>query len=191
MNSLFGSRIQVNLVLFSSIRCRLRKFTLNHFESTWINCRYSLFTLNPLSFLRMHYKFEICFAYSPWIHYPFFGITMNSPSISRNHYELTIGSAFHYENTFFFANLLSTSRSLSLNSLFFSWSQYDCTIFFTISLRIHHLFREFSLNSFFFFEFTICFANSPWIHDLFRNHYDSLWNHYEIIMNPLSASRFH
>ena len=88
-------------------------------------------------------------------------------------------SLIHLESTFF--------REITMNSL---WNHYETTmkslcihyIFFVISIWIHYLRRDFYLNSFFFFEFTIC---SPWTTMI------SPWNHYEITRNSSSFSRIH
>ena len=59
-----------------------------------------------------------------------------------------------------------------------------------VAFQSGYLFREFPLDSLsasrFLFEFTICFANSPWIHDFFfETTMNSLWNHYKTTLNSL------
>ena len=125
-------------------------------------------TLNSLSYFRNHYKYtivdpksvwiQICFANSPWIHYLVCKTTINS---LWSHYETTLKSLWkHY-----------MLREFTLNPLFLSWYQYECTIFFAISQGFHHVFRE----------FTIGFSNFLWIHYLLRN----------FSLNPVSFLRIH
>ena len=177
------------------------KFTILLPKSLWINYLRPKINLNSLSATWISYGFTICFALnSPWIHYLCCRTTMNS---LWSHYETTMKSLWiHY--------LL---REFTLNPLLFSWYQYECTIFFTLSLGIHQPFRK----------FIICFANFLWIyyhlcdyslnsfsfllnslsvlriHSLLRNHSDEItmkspWNHYRLrdfSLNSLPASRFH
>ena len=137
--------------------------------------------MNPLIVFRNHYEFTIYFANSLWIHSLsvsriylestiFFDTTMNS---LWNYYEITMKSIWiHY-----------LFRYFTRNSSFFS--------------RIHYIFREFPINlrsaSPFFYEFTICFANSPWIHYEFTIFFAmSLGNHQrsrKFIMDTLSTLR--
>ena len=120
------------------------------------------------------------FAKSIWIHYMLRDLSLNWLSYSRNHYEYTI-----------FCEINMNSLSVSLNHLksIFLLNHYKITICLAISLWKHYLLREFSMNSLsaeqFLFEFTIFFANSPWIPFFPRNHYKftilfpkSLWIHY-------------
>ena len=94
-------------------------------------------------------------------------------------------------------------RDFTKNTLCASRFYYGFTIFVVISLGIQHPFREFTMEtlfislkftlnyenthlrpeinliflsaSWFLYEFTICFANSPWIHYFFAN---CFWIHY-------------
>ena len=87
-----------------------------------------------------------------------------------------------------------------MNSPSDSRMNYEFTIFSRIHLKSNIFFANslsFSRIQYFFREFTICFANFPWIHNL---HHDFSLNspsfsrkHYlfrELSMNSLSASRF-
>ena len=151
----------------------LRDFTRN--SSSFSRIRElpmnSLSSLNSLSFPRIFFTNSLW-----WIHYLFCDFTLNSPTYYQNHYECNNLSAkliwIHY--------LL---RDFTMNSLYVS--------------RIHPkfiVFRQITLNSLsalcftvitlsFFCELTICFADSPWIHYLFREiPMISLWNNYEITL---------
>ena len=145
--------------------------------------------MNTISVSQIHYffaislgihhifrEFTINFANLPWIHYE---ITMISLSASRFHYEYTIFSRKRYlfrefSITNSLCNEFSITNSISLFRKFTILSRlyYLFTICFAILLGIHHLFRE----------FTIRFANSPWIHcSATMIHYllrVSLWIHY-------------
>jgi len=120
--------------------------------------------------LRFHYEAPIICV---WIHYQFLDltinalfvrfITMDSLAITLYDYELTNGSAEFTMNSLSF-------REFTMNSLSFSRIHYKNTIFFVIWLQ--YLFR-WSTMYFQFFSLTfywsiIVFANSLWIHYLFR-----------------------
>ena len=149
MNALSVSRMQVNLHFFSCIRCLLRKFIFNHFEST-IDMAYS----HEILFPRMHLKFKIWFAYSPWIHWPFFGITMNSLSISQIHYEFTICFAVSVGIHYLFA------KSLWIHySLFVSQIDFESTISSMYLLFIRESLTNSLSVSRNHFQYTIFFAH--------------------------------
>ena len=134
---------------------------------------------------------------SLWYHYLLHDFTMNTPFFSRIRYlfrEFSITNSLC--NEFSITNSISLFRKFTILSRLY----YLFTICFAILLGIHHLFRE----------FTIRFANSPWIHfSATMIHYlirVSLWIHYLIrefticfafhyedtifFANSLSASRF-
>ena len=135
--------------------------------------------MNPVSFLRIHYKFFICFANSPWIYFLFRDFNTNSLSVSRIHYEFTITFAislwiyyiFH-EFTIHFAKIPWIHyliRRLTMNPLFTPEFTMD-PLFFP---RIHNLFRELIMNSLSVsgdhYKSSFFLANSLSVYYLFRN----------------------
>ena len=138
--------------------------------------------INSLSVLRIHLESTIVFADDEfntmnsirWIQYDEFNIFF------------AISQWFHHRFRDFRKN--SLFRDFTLSSLSFS--------------RNHYFFREINLNSLsasrFHYKFTICFANSPWIHHLFSkvtiNTLSFSGIHYEFTIffaNSLSVSRIH
>ena len=85
--------------------------------------------MNTLSYSQNQFEFAICFANSPWIQY--------SLSASRIHIETTL------------------FRQITLNRLSASWFYYVYTICFANCPWIHYLFRDFALNSLFFFAISL------------------------------------
>ena len=171
----------------------------------------SRFTVNTLSFSRIHlflrisYELTICLAISLWIHYPFSrthcllrDFTLNPLSVLGNHFEFAFKSLWNdFEISM---KSLSSSRYLfrefTFNSLSTSRFHNEFTFFIATSLVIYYSFRE----------FTICFENVHWIHDLFSEttmnsaiHFKfrirfaiSLWIHYlfiEFTLNPLFPAK--
>ena len=196
-NSLSVFRIHLE----STISCETTMISpWNHFK----------ITRNSSSFSRMSYGFTICFAISFWIHSIFSNslsvlrIYLESTSLS-NHYDFDIKSLWiHYLLHAFTRNSSSVSQILykfTICFVIFHWIRY----FFLNSLLIHYLLRDFNMNSIsisrihlestfsrqitmnlrsasrFFYEFTICFPNSPWIPYLFC----------DSTMNSLAITRIH
>ena len=156
-----------------------RKFTLNSLTFSHL----SVFPIFLTNSLKVHYCFrEFTLnrsAISLWIYCPslfLYDLTMNPLSVTQLHYKFTVFIAIWRWIHFLFANSLLID------------------IEFTISSRIHYLFRELTINSLSFREFSMIWL---WIHYLFAN---SLWFDYEftifwrihsdLTMNPLSFSRF-
>ena len=156
----------------------LRDFSLNslfdsriHLESTFFHpitmnsLTASRFTVTTLSF----HEFTNCFANFLLTYYllrdfSFWETTLNS---LWNHYETILKSLRnHYLlSDFFFEFTICFAISL--------WIDY----LFPTSLGIHHSFREFTISFANIPWITICFAISLWIHYLFAN---SPWIHFSL-----------
>ena len=149
----------MNLQPFSQIHYLSREYTLDslsfvriHNEFTIffakllrIHCLYREFSENSLDVSRIHNNFGWCFAYTLWIQYVFHGFTMNSLFFSRIHYRFTINFANILWIHLFFANSLPNQELtiFNANSLYFF-------VFIANLVRIHVLFREFTIYSLFF-----------------------------------------
>ena len=129
---------------------------------------------------------------------------MNSLFVSRIHYKLTICSPFCYEFKIYFANLLwihHRYRKLTINSLSISPIHFPFTLsrefnMNTLSLRrIHYEFIFHFVNLLSTSrennQFTVCIANSRWIHFIFRQFTVKLVFFRGFIINSLSVSRLH
>jgi len=138
----------------------------------WIHNLSREFTMNSLFFAISLWSSSY-FAFCVWIHYQFLDltinalfvrfITMDSLAITLYDYELKNGSAEYTMNSLSFCeftmNSLSFSRILYKNTIFFViWLQY---LFYWSTMY----FQFFSLT---FYWSIIVFANSLWIHYLFR-----------------------
>ena len=104
---------------------------------------------------RIHFKFIFFFANFLWIHYLFYEFTIGSLSFSRNSTQFTLCILHSLRIYYLF-------RELTLNSRSVSRIHFQFTIFILNSYRIH---TPNSLNA---NSHPICFANSFWIHYLFR-----------------------
>ena len=117
------------------------------------------FTINSRSFLWIHFELAICFANAFFIHFLFRELTLLTSYLMRIHYLL-----IHYlwcKYTF------SIYEKITINSLSFPWKFYEITIFYATSLSIGDIFREYTMISLFFRNFT---RNSLYIS---RIHYES------------------
>ena len=136
---------------------------------------FSEFAMNPISILRIKYKFTMVFANSLSIHdLPrelafYFRNTMNLLSLPRIHSELTI-----------------FKTKFTINSRSFSWINFEFAIFFANAFLIHFLFREFTLLTSHLmridYEFTF----------VFRIHFEFAIFRYENLLwirNSLSISK--
>ena len=186
-------------------------FLHNDYEFTncfAFHCKYIIFFANSLIFCefpmnslfasRFLFEFTIlfreltvCYAISLWIHYLFWETTLNS---LLSHFETILKSVWNrYLLGDFFYYLF---REFTFNSLSTSRFHNEFTFFIATSLVIYYSFRE----------FTICFENVHWIHDLFSEttmnsaiHFKfrirfaiSLWIHYlfiEFTLNPLFPAK--
>ena len=163
--------------------------------------------MNQSIFSRTYFKFTISLVNSLGIHYFFHDFTIMTPLIVR---VLTLNLLFLSRIHYGSINYSRIGPELTIFSRIHSQS----IIFFANPLRIYYLFREFTLNSYFFsrihYQFTICsrthyesinfsrfdpeftfsFANSLWIPYLFREiTINSLWISYlfrESNINSLS-----
>ena len=119
-------------------------------------------------FSRYQYEFTICLAIS--------FLFPKSLSSSEIHYKFTIYFVIPLGMIILFVNSLSVSQIFYEFTIFFEF-----TFFFAISLWVHYLLSEITMNAQFFsqnqFEFTICFANGRRFHHLC----------YEFPMNSLSS----
>ena len=191
MNSLSVSLIHLKSTIFFAkslwIHYRSRKFTILLANSPWIHFfsrdHYEyifIFFVYSLSshVLWFFYEFTIFFAISLWIHV-FPEINMNSLSAPLNPFISAKSLWIHF--------LLG---DITLNSLSFSRNQFEFIICFGISLLIHYLFREFTMNSVWnHYETTM---KSLWIHYLFANSLSVSPIHYlfrKFALNPLSFLR--
>ena len=138
---------------------------------------------------------------------------MNTLSASRFHCCFTIGihDTFRaYWLGIVFANSFWIN---SFSQILYKFTSYEFTFCFAISLWIHYLFLEITMNSLFIskinlplsleflFKFIIFLANSPWIHSIPQNHYGftisfaiSLWSHHllhEFNLDSLFYSQNH
>ena len=195
------------------MRCLFRENTINLLSvsrnSPTIHYLYPQFTVNSLSFPRIHYilsisriifetnfdfanslsisrkyhKLGICYVIKLWIHSLFRDVTMNLLSISRINYKLAICFVI----------------SLSSTKIYFGFTiflriRYEFTIYLADSLWIHLVFREVTMNSLSFsrkyHEFNICFVIALWIHYLFREYTLVSLFFCEFIMNKFYFSQF-
>ena len=173
MNSLLASRFHLQSIFSTKslwIHYQLRDFSLNSLSFSRIHCLFQHFTLNSLFYSRNHYECTISFVNSPSAWRFLFEFTIffaNSPWIHffpRNHYEFII----------FFAIAIWMQYlipGITLNAIF-SRNQYEYTIF----SRIHYLFRKFTLNPLFFFLKNHYKFESRWIYYLF---------HFSTVNSPL------
>ena len=185
------------------------KSTIRFPESLWIHYLLRGFSRNLLSFGEItmnkfsgiQYQFTICFtnelwihlesiiifAISLWIQYLFRNFTITSPSffenslsLARLHYEFSLNLLSFSRNHFKF-KFLNLFRLFTLNPLSLSRNHYRFTIFFAISIWIHYLIPEITINTLFFCEINLdLFPKSQWKYYLIR----------KINMNTLSVSRF-
>ena len=117
------------------------------------------FFIDPLSFTRIYYGFNIFRANLLWIHYLCSESSMTVLSFSRNHFELIIYTIY---STMHFAILLwiyVLARDFTMESLFFSRIQYEITISLANILWIHYLCREITLNPLFFRDYSMNFIS--------------------------------
>ena len=145
--------------------------------------------MDSLSTSRLSLEFAYFeLANSPWIYF-FRGITMNSISFLRFQIEFALLYTICFTNPLWIHSMLP---DFSLNSLSVSRIHLRSTIFFAKPLWIRY---EITMNSLFFRdftritsslrEFTICFANSAWIHYFFEITMKSLGNHHESTIKSL------
>jgi len=158
-NSLYVSRIHLEFAM-KSLRIHHLLTKNSSFSGNFLRTHYLLrdFSLNSLSFFanslsvsRIHFESTIFLEKPLWIRYE---TILKSLWI---HYLL---SDFSLDSLSFFANTLSVLR-INLESTIFSakplwiryefamkslWNHFEFTICFAISLWIHYLFREFTLN---------------------------------------------
>ena len=106
--------------------------------------------MNSLSATRIHYGFNISYAYLLWFHYFFHEFQMNSLSATRIHYDFCISYANSQWIHSFFCEFTINSRKLTKNPLSVTLIHNGFTIFFTIDLII---FTQIC------YEFTIIYAN--------------------------------
>ena len=141
----------LNSLSFSQIHFLFRKLSMNSSSNSWFLFEITFFFANSLSVPRIQLESIFYFVILLWIHYLFREFPMNSQSTSR----------FLFYFIKFFANTPWIH--------FIPQNHYEFTISFAISLWIHYLFREFTLNPLFFCGTTMY----------------SLWNHYETTMKSL------
>ena len=151
--------------LWLSVTRIYEKFTMN---TLWNHYEFTIFYTFSLRINHLFRECTISFAISLWIH-SIFSNSLFFPEFTLNS---LFASLFQYEYYLF--------REFTLNPQFFAyplWFRYVITI---KSLKIYHFFRE----------FTVCLANSLWIHYLLRNF--SLISLFfpEFTFNSISASRF-
>ena len=124
-------------------------------KSLWNTILFWKFTMNTIFVPQIHYLFREWTKNSLWIHYLFCEFPLNSLSSSNslffahllffsrihlesifppNHYELTHLLRFSPS----FSRIHNLIRELTLNSISFLRNHYEFTIFFAISLGIHH-----------------------------------------------------
>ena len=161
MNLLVVSRFTMNLPSFSRINYEFTLFiadsvrihfavifgfanSLYVFKIPWIHCLFRESTMNFLSFPWTH----CLFANILWFHYFF------ANWLSNNY----IFSEFAM-NSLSFTRIYYLSGELTMNSLGFLRSYHEFTIFFVNSPSISRKYHE----------FTICLAITLWIHCLFRD----------------------
>ena len=169
MNSLSSSRFHY-------------EFTVCFENSAWIHF-FRQITMNSLSASQFSFDFAIFFATSLWIHYLNPEITMNSrffrdfTMISLFFVKSLWIHSFFREFTICFATWLCRHYLLhdfAIDSLSFPLTNLEFTIYFAITLNS-------LLISEIHCEYTICFANFLWIHNLLR----------DFTMNSLSFPRNH
>ena len=129
------------------------------------------FTMNSLSFSRIHYQFTIFLAHSLWLHWFFAYSTWiyyffrESTITSLSNRELTMNPLIFCVLTL---NFLSISRIHYGSFLFLAYSLWIHYLFDELSpSRIHYEFLIFFIHYQFFFihyQFTIFLANSLWLH---------------------------
>ena len=132
-------------------------------------------------FSRIHCN---CFANFLWTYCLLRDFSLNSLSFLENYFEFAMKSLWNdFEITFSFATSLGIHHTFREFTISFAnlpwihdllWIHYLLRDFTMNSLS----FREFTLNPFFHYEFTICFAISKWIYYIFR----------EFTLNTLSVS---
>ena len=121
------------------------------------------FFIDPLSFTRIYYEFNIFRANLLWIHYLCSESSMTVLSFSRNHFELIIYTIY---STMHFAILLWTyflARDFTMKSLFFFansvWNNYLSCEYTMNSLSLSRNYSESIIFSRLQYELYIFLAN--------------------------------
>ena len=165
MNALSVSHLTINIFSISLFVSPIHlQSTILFATSRWIYYPFHFITVYALPASGFYYKSTISFVISLWIHYHFREINVNSLSVSRIDEEFTMNSLsasrFLFEFTF-------SAKSLWIHYLI---PEITMNALFAKSIWIYYFLRDFTENSpkilHFFRLFTICFANSPWIHFL-------------------------
>ena len=137
-------------------------------KTLWNNYEFTICFAISVEIHHLFREFTICFAKFLWIYNRLRGFSLKSLSISWIHLQYII----------LFAKPLKIRSGFTMKPF---WHHYDVTIFFALSLGIHHR------------EFTTCFPNYPWIYYLpgdFSWNSLSFWRIHallrEFILNPLS-----
>ena len=140
--------------------------------------------LNKQSISRIHFEYAISFVYFRWIHYLFREFTLTSLFTSRMYLNPLFLSWIHYKFAFLFKFTIYFADWIrigffgeeTMNSLLVSRIIYELSLFFCEFTINSIFFHESTLNQLSFsqinYEYTVNFANSPWIHFFSRNYYE-------------------
>ena len=165
-NHYLSPKITIDSLYFSRNQY---EFTICFAISLFIDCLFREVTLNPWSFLWINDEYAMK---SIWIHFLLRGFSLNSLfanslSVSRSHLESTL---FFFRNHYEYA-IISLWNHYEIVPLSVPRIHRESTIYFVISLWIHYLFCDFSMDLLYiseiYFKYSVCYANFLWIHYLF------------------------